>query len=382
MSTFVEKEVVCALCGKVSVQEEFGSCSIFGEPDLDFRPPKMLRFTMKAWVQECPHCGYAADEIKIKPRMKKALLMQLYEDAKWPDTLPRWALSFVKYALYLERKKDMAGSINNYMCAVWICDDEKDEPDANMLRIRCLGLVNQLLPKCHTKRKRRKYLLLKADLLRRVGYIDLLRQIRVDDPSFDYTSREIILYQKELAERHDYAAHSQDELDLNEFDDFFEKKKSTREDCYIRIQECIRRTLSWDNIVRDEALSQLDELRPKSLNAPYRNIDEIIYNHKGRPVYDGIPLGVEHLAPLVNAEIIELLESLVVSSDTYREKVTEENIFAMALLHELYKSPYLNDEYKEYAKLQEHRLYIMYIDRDDDDSCNNYLALIEPRLST
>jgi hypothetical protein len=240
--------------------------------------------------------------------------------------------------------------------------------------------VDKLLPKCHTKRKRRKYLLLKADLLRRVGYIDILHQIKVDDPSFDYASREIILYQKELAERHDFAAHSQDELDLYEFDDFFDKKKSMGEDCFIRVQKCIRQALSWSGAVRDEALSQLDELRPQSLNAPYYEIDEIISNHQGRPACYGVPLGVDHLAPLINSEFIELLESLVVSSDTCREKVTEENIFAMTLLHELYKSPYLTDEYKEQAKPQEHRLYFMHVDRDyDEDHCDNYLTLIEPK---
>jgi|GEM_PF-918295 len=380
MSTFMEKQVVCAVCGKTSVQTELGSCSVFGEPDLDFRPAEMLRSTMEAWVQECPHCGYVAVDIQKKPRLKETVLRQLYADAKGSGTLPELALTFEKYALYLERRKDLAGSIRHHLCAAWVCDDEEDKESAARLRVRCLALVDQLLPKHHTKRKRRKYLLLKADLLRRIGNSDVLRQMSVDDRSFDYASREIMCYQKELAERHDYAAHSQAEIDLEEYDDFFEKKSGTRADCSIRIRECIRQALSTNAAVRGEALSELKQLRPRKFNAPYDKIGEIIDNHSGSAVYYGDPLGVDQLAPLINVELIELLESFVVAQDTCREKVTEENILAMSLLHELYKSPYLPDEYREQAQAQQHRTYFMHVDHgDEDDHGDHYLTLIQPQ---
>jgi len=379
MSTYEEIKVECALCGKTSVQTELCSYSVFNEPDLDFRPAEMLRSTMEAWVQECPHCGYVAADIRKKPRLKETVLRQLYAEGKGSGTLPELALTFEKYALYLERRKDLAGSIRNHLCAAWVCDDEEDKENAARLRVRCLGLVDQLLPKCHTKRKRRKVLLLRADLLRRVGYTDALRLLNADDRSFDYASREIMCYQKELAERHDYDAHSQDEIDLKKYDDFFDKKKSTREDCSIRIQECIRQALSTNAAARGKALSELDELRPRKFNAPYYEISKIISNHSGSAVYYGDPLGVDQLAPLINTEFIELLESFVVAQDTCREKVTEENILAMSLLHELYKSPYLPDEYREQAQAQQHRMYLMHVDHgDEDDHGDHYLTLIQP----
>jgi hypothetical protein len=213
MSTLRKKEAVCAVCGKKSIQIELASYSIFGEPDLDFRPAEMLRSTMRFWLQECPYCGYTAADIRKKPRLKATMLRQIYKEAESVGSLTGLALAFEKYALHLEQKKDLAGSIHYQLCASWVCDDEEDQANAARLRVKCLALVGQLLPKCFTKRKRRKYLLLQADLLRRTGNLDRLRRMRADDRSLDYASRQIMHYQKELAERHDFTAHSQDELD-------------------------------------------------------------------------------------------------------------------------------------------------------------------------
>ncbi len=307
------------------------------------------------------------------------MLRQLYAEAKGSETLPELALTFEKYALYLERRKDLAGGIRNHLCAAWVCDDEEDKENAARFRGRCLGLVERLLPRCLTKGKRRKYLLLKADLLRRIGNIEGLRGMCADDRSFDYAAREMMAYQKELAERRDTDAHSQDETDLVEYDDFFEKKTGTREDCSVRIRDLLRQAFSTYAAVRKKALAELDELRPRKLNEPYYKLSEIISNHSGSAVYYGNPLGVDELAPLINGELLELLESFVVAPDTCREKVTEENILAMTLLHELYQSTYLPDGYRKRAEAQQRRLYLMHIDHgDEEDHGDHYRTLIQP----
>lgn len=379
MSTFTEKETVCAVCGKTSLQTVLASYSVFGEPDLDFRPAEMLRSTMEAWVQECPYCGYTAPDIRKRTRLKEKELRQIYEGAQSSGPLPELALTFAKCALYLERKKELPGSIRHYLWAAWVCDDTGDRESAARLRTRCLSLVERLLPKWVTKKKRRRYLLLKADLLRRTGNFELLCRLPVDDRSFDYASREIMIYQKELAERRDDTAHAQDEIDLEKYDDFWEKKAGTRGERPSRIRESIRQTLSPYAAIRGKALAELDELRPRELNAPYDKISEIISNHSGSGMYLGNPLGVDELAPLVNEELIALLESLIVAPDTCREEVTEENILAMTLLHELYKSPYLPDGYRKQAKAQQHRLYLMHIDHGDEENHgDHYRTLILP----
>lgn len=125
--------------------------------------------------------------------------------------------------------------------------------------------------------------------------------------------------------------------------------------------------------------AQADELRPRKLNEPYYKLSEIISNHSGSAVYYGNPLGVDEFAPLINGELLELLESFVVAPDTCREKVTEENILAMTLLHEPYQSPYLPDGYRKRAEAQQRRLYLMHIDHgDEEDHGDHYRTLIQP----
>lgn len=376
MSTFSEKEVLCAVCGKKSMQLELDSYSIFGKPDLDFRPAEMFRGTMETWIQECPHCGYVEKDINKKSRIKKEILERLYEQAIITEEMSNLAYCFEKYALYLEYKKDYSGCIQNHLSAAWVCDDEGDEIAGVIFRSLCLEATNRLLQKFLSRKKRRKYLLIKADLLRRLKNKKELREMNADDNCLDFASREILLYQKELVEKDDFDAHSQDELDLDKYDDFFEKNISTREDIAPIIQECIHKALSLNENTRNEAIEKLKELRPEKPNIPYYEINEILCLHKDKPIREEYPLNVDSLAPVVNEEILELLESLVVPSDTYREKITEKNIFAMTLLFELYKSPLIADGFKDYAQKQQHRLYLMHIDREEGS--DYYLTLIEP----
>ena len=58
MTTLDEAKKKCAVCGKISAHFEVTSTNTFGAPDLDTRPPEMMRSTMDMWVQECPSCGY------------------------------------------------------------------------------------------------------------------------------------------------------------------------------------------------------------------------------------------------------------------------------------------------------------------------------------
>jgi ribosomal protein L37E len=60
MTTYTRKEVTCANCGAQSSHATLGSTNEFGSPDLDLRPPQMMRATMNAWLQECPACGLVA----------------------------------------------------------------------------------------------------------------------------------------------------------------------------------------------------------------------------------------------------------------------------------------------------------------------------------
>lgn len=63
MVTPVSFVVKCGLCGQEAKQHHIASYSIFGAPDLDDRPARMLRGTMFYWVSECDACGYIRDRL-------------------------------------------------------------------------------------------------------------------------------------------------------------------------------------------------------------------------------------------------------------------------------------------------------------------------------
>ena len=63
MTTIIEIDVTCAVCGMKQTVQEMGSTSSFGAMDLDTRPPPLRRSTMHLWVHECGECGYVAPEL-------------------------------------------------------------------------------------------------------------------------------------------------------------------------------------------------------------------------------------------------------------------------------------------------------------------------------
>jgi hypothetical protein len=63
VTTIIEEEVTCAVCGMKQTVQEMGSTSSFGAMDLDTRPPPLRRSTMHLWVHECGECGYVAPEL-------------------------------------------------------------------------------------------------------------------------------------------------------------------------------------------------------------------------------------------------------------------------------------------------------------------------------
>ena len=55
--------VRCAVCGTEQPPAPLPPRAAREAPDLDLRPGEPLRCTMASWLQQCPHCGYAAPEI-------------------------------------------------------------------------------------------------------------------------------------------------------------------------------------------------------------------------------------------------------------------------------------------------------------------------------
>ena len=59
MSRIISSKRTCAVCGKEHVFNVVMSTSSFGSMDLDTRPPRMKRDTLKYEIQMCDHCLYS-----------------------------------------------------------------------------------------------------------------------------------------------------------------------------------------------------------------------------------------------------------------------------------------------------------------------------------
>ncbi len=217
MSTIKEISVFCAACGRPSEQTQLTSFSTFYGPDLDFRPAEMLRSTMRYWIMACPYCGYAAEDIGKWQRVARNTLERLYLSAD--KALPKLAYLFQKRALYCEHLKDIHGAVRAYLCAAWVCDDAENEVQAGEMRAKCLELTQQRMKHCR-RRDWNRYILLAADLMRRTGDVQTLRDINENDKRMDESTLRVLKCQKELAARGDLLAHSFEEFGLELCDDY------------------------------------------------------------------------------------------------------------------------------------------------------------------
>ena len=373
MGTFETKIVKCSLCGERSKQAALGSCSTPGEPDLDFRPSEPLRSTMERWLQECPYCGYISDDLRKWPRIGRQTLLHVYEQAD--STLPRLAHAFQKRALYFEHVNILCGAIRAYLCAAWVCDDAANNFGANAMRAKCFAAVQRRLKHCGRKQWLR-YRQLEADLLRRTENIEALRRMDTNDKRLDFATRELLLFQKELGLKRDFAAHSRYEIDLAAYEDLFEKRTSVRSDHALYMDEWLKHAISINEQLRANALEVLDALRPKELNKPYHEYDGVLHLHGKLPIDEDHPYKIKELAQAVNEEFLNVLESFVVPSSMLREAVTDQNKVCMAMLYQLYTSPSLTVDLKDHASAHK-RIYVMRV--DDPFSDDSYqVGFIEP----
>jgi hypothetical protein len=83
MTTFAESGKNCFVCGETNKYIELTSSNRFGAPDLDTRPPEMMRSTIYSWIQACPYCDYCAPDIsegtQIAARVIKFVSQKRYK---------------------------------------------------------------------------------------------------------------------------------------------------------------------------------------------------------------------------------------------------------------------------------------------------------------
>lgn len=122
-------QVACGVCGRASHQPPFRPPVPEQAPDLDLRPGEPIRSTMARWLQQCPHCQYAAPSIaKAHPgaagAVSAAPFRALIQDASHPPLARR----FLAWAHVLEETGALHAAAEATLHAAWVADDA-DKPD-------------------------------------------------------------------------------------------------------------------------------------------------------------------------------------------------------------------------------------------------------------
>lgn len=132
---------VCAVCGRESRQHRFRPPPPEQPPDLDLRPGEPVRSTMARWLQQCPHCGYAAPAIsQAHPAAAAAVaaapFRALIADAAYPPLARR----FLAWAHVLEETGALHAAAEATLQAAWVADDASRPDLARAWRLEAVAL--------------------------------------------------------------------------------------------------------------------------------------------------------------------------------------------------------------------------------------------------
>ena len=114
----------CAVCGTESRQVPFRPDPPEQAPDLDLRPGQPLRSSMARWLQQCPHCGYAAPDIgRAHPAAAEAVGAAPFRALIVDSAHPPLARRFLAWAHVLEETGALHAAAEATLHAAWVADD-------------------------------------------------------------------------------------------------------------------------------------------------------------------------------------------------------------------------------------------------------------------
>ncbi|MBE6630616.1 MAG: DUF2225 domain-containing protein [Ruminococcaceae bacterium] len=198
--------VTCALCGEESTQIILLSTNRMGSSDLDLRPPEMARSTMCWWLQECPHCGYVAWDLKNTTSLTRDLLREvIFSPCEERNFDSKLAARYYKLylTLYFDSKREDA--FRAALRAAWACDDVGDSENAVFCRKLALSLADRVIASKHNDEN---LIIQKADLLRRSGQFDTLIREYADKTFSKPILNQIVAFQIQKAKEKDTGCYT------------------------------------------------------------------------------------------------------------------------------------------------------------------------------
>lgn len=140
MTTYFDELVTFYICKTASNQTTLSSAIEFGSPDLDLRPPRLRRYTMRSWIQCCSECGYVAPEIDEAPANLE-IVKNVMASTGWaqPASIPTsgLALNFLRLALLESEFAHPEAAAEAALNAAWVADDSRQ----TALAIECRSIA-------------------------------------------------------------------------------------------------------------------------------------------------------------------------------------------------------------------------------------------------
>ncbi|MBI0433323.1 hypothetical protein [Roseomonas sp. KE0001] len=131
----------CAVCGGESRQPPFRPGPPEQAPDLDLRPGEPLRGTMARWLQQCPHCSYAAPDIgRAHPAAAEAVAAAPFRALITETSHPLLARRFLAWAHVLEETGALHAAAEATLHAAWVADDMNRPDLAASWRLEAVAL--------------------------------------------------------------------------------------------------------------------------------------------------------------------------------------------------------------------------------------------------
>ncbi len=117
-------QLACGGCGRESRQPPFRPPVPEQAPDLDLRPGEPVRSTMTRWLQQCPHCHYAAPAIaKAHPGVAAAVTAAPFRALIQDAGHPALARRFLAWGHVLEETGALHAAAEATLQAAWVADD-------------------------------------------------------------------------------------------------------------------------------------------------------------------------------------------------------------------------------------------------------------------
>jgi len=217
MTTILPKDKKCALCNRTSRQILIGSTNTLSKyPDLDTRPPEMMRSTIQWWVQTCPSCGYCNSDIsELTEKADITVKTENYQKQLNDPKYSKLANAFLCQAMIHEYNKKYREAGWACIHAAWACDDIGSEDCSRECRQRALSFIEKAR-QCNQKFTSQDgvEVAIIVDLLRRSGQFELALK-KCDDSlekGQDDNISQILHFERALINKRDLLCHSMSEI--------------------------------------------------------------------------------------------------------------------------------------------------------------------------